>query len=62
MPCERQLVGKLDRPSDSVYSCRIQESRWEERGLNFLAIALVVAILAILGRKAFAGTDISDFQ
>ena len=40
----------------------MQDSSWEERGLNFLAIALVVAIIAILGRKALSsGTDIKDF-
>lgn len=42
---------------------RVQGSDWEDRGLGFLAAALSIAIMAILGRRLLiiAGIDISEF-
>lgn len=41
----------------------MEESTWEDKGLGFLAAAISIAIIAILGRRLLivAGVDISNF-
>lgn len=47
----------------SLLGCSVEGSDWEDRGLGFLAAALSIAIVAILGRRLLiiAGVDIADF-